>query len=100
MAASDNGGQRFELHISAVVAESVRKLFRQAADAGKGKTVLTAYRRIVERLEADAADFGEPLYHLPNLRLELRHAVVGLLAVDYAVSLARYQVYIKGFHLL
>jgi hypothetical protein len=100
MAASENGSRSFAIHLSAAVSESTRVLLRHAIHAGNGKAVLTAYRKIVEGLTRKAASFGEPLYHLPSLELEVRHAVVGPLAVDYAVSLASHRVYIKGFRLL
>jgi hypothetical protein len=100
MPATDNGGRRFRLDVSAVVAESMRALFRRAAQAGKGKPVLQAYRRIVQRLEASADSFGEPLYYLTNLQVEVRHAVIGPIAVDYGVMLSRNLVFIKGFRLL
>ena len=41
------------------------------------KQVLTAIRTISQRLSHDPVEFGEPLYRLPALRLQIRHAVVG-----------------------
>jgi hypothetical protein len=100
MAASENGSRNFEIHLSAAVSKTTRKLLQQAIQAGNGKAVLAAYRKIAKGLTREAASFGEPLYHLPSLDLEVRHAVVGPLAVDFAVSLASHRVYIKGFRLL
>jgi hypothetical protein len=100
MASSANGGEEFELHLSATIAESTRSMLREAIRAGNGKAVLAAFRRIVERLTRHAATFGEPLYHLPTLQLQIRHAVVRPLAVDFAVSLTRHEVYIKGIRVL
>jgi hypothetical protein len=44
--------------------------------------------------------FGEPLYHLPALRLQLRCAVIRPLVIDFAVSEEGHEVYIKAVRLL
>jgi len=62
--------------------------------------MLTALRRIYERLEQDPDSIGEPLYRLPGLRMRVRTVVVAPLVVDYAVSEDRPLVFIKLVRLL
>lgn len=95
-----NGGQQYEVHLSGVIAKSLRKIQRRALQQGRGKAVVTAYREIVHRLSHDPGEFGEPLYRLPALRMQVRHAVVLPLFVDFAVCEDRPLVFIKGVKLL
>jgi hypothetical protein len=62
--------------------------------------VTNALRQIIERLENDPNDTGEPAYRLPSLRLHVRTVVIRPLAVDFAVSDLCLDVFIKGVKLL
>jgi hypothetical protein len=53
--------------------------------AGKGNALAAAFRHIVQRLENDPNEAGEPLYRLPALRMQDRCVVVRPLVVDFAV---------------
>jgi len=46
---------------------------------------LGALRTAVERLQRDPTDFGEPLYRLPALRMDIRCAVVRPLSIHFAI---------------
>jgi hypothetical protein len=52
---------------------------------GSAAEFLSALRAIDERLATDPLTFGEPRFHLKELRLEVRIAIVAPLAVSYAV---------------
>jgi hypothetical protein len=82
---SANGGHRYEVHLSGAVAQSLRRLQREASREGRGKAVLSAIRQIVRRLTRDPLNFGEPLYRLPALRMNVRQGAIRPLFVDFAV---------------
>lgn len=94
------GGPRYDVELSGAVARSIRKLQRRASQAGFGDLVLAAFRQIVARLESDPLDFGEPLYRLPALRMNVRSAAVRPLIVDFSVCEDRPTVFINRFNFL
>ena len=62
--------------------------------------MLDAFRQAVERLHKDPKNFGEPLFRLPVLRMQVCTAVVRPIAIDFAVCTDRPLVFIKGVKLL
>ena len=48
----------------------------------------------------DPYDFGEPLYRLPALRMQIRHGAILPLFIDYGVCEDRPLVFIRGVTLL
>src|SRR5262249_33754575 len=86
MADPENGRRRFQVHCSGAIAEALRKLQRHTPRATRKKAIASAFRRIVERLQLDPLEFGEPYYRLPGLRLQIRTCVVSPLVVHFAVS--------------
>ena len=62
--------------------------------------MVAAYRDAVEQLRKRPARFGEPLYRLPALRMEVRHAVLRPIAVQFGVCEDRPLVFIKSVTLL
>jgi hypothetical protein len=98
MTKPDNGG--FQIHLSGVVGKALRQLQREASRRGEGKEFASALSRIIRVLRQDPNAVGEPLYRLPNLRLNVRTIVIAPLAVDYAVSQDHPYVYIKSGRLL
>ena len=95
-----NGKHRYDVHFSGAMADRLRQIQRQASLEGRGEAVLAAFRQIVQRLERDPLDFGEPLYRLPALRLRVRQGAFRPLFVDFAVHEDRPLVFIKGIKLL
>jgi hypothetical protein len=61
---------------------------------------LTAIREVIVRLRNDPTEFGEPLYRLPVMRMQLRCASIRPLYVDFAVCDDRPLVFIKAVKLL
>jgi hypothetical protein len=100
MASSPNGGQLFTVHYSGAVGKALRRIQRQASEEGRGEEFLHALRTIRQHLTHDPLQFGEPLYRLPSMRLQVQCGSVRPLVVDYAVYQDRAQVFIKGFRLL
>ncbi len=61
---------------------------------------MLALRTVVERLQTDPKEFGEPLYRLSALRMQVRCAVIRPLGVDFAVCEDWPLVFIKLVKLL
>jgi hypothetical protein len=100
MPENDHGENAYEVHASGVLAQRLRQVQRQAKQEGRGQQVLAALRRIYRQLRQDPNEFGEPLYRLPSLRMQVRTCLVRPLAVDYAVCEDRPLVFIKAVTLL
>ncbi|HLW67084.1 MAG TPA: hypothetical protein VKS79_17350 [Gemmataceae bacterium] len=100
MAAPSNGSRRYEVHISAALADAFRTLHRRASRQGRGPLDSKVFRRIVRRLELDPLNAGEPAYRLPKLRMQVRTVIARPLVVDFGVCEDRPHVYIKGVKLL
>jgi hypothetical protein len=100
MASSGNGRQSFQISFSELIAEAIRQLQRRASLQGRGEQFLQALRAVVGRLQRDPNEFGEPLYRLSALRLQVRCAVIRPLSIDFAVSEDRPLVFIKAVKLL
>jgi hypothetical protein len=96
-----NGPQfRWQVHLSQVVAQSLYGLQYRAAAEGRDEAALAALRSIIDRLKTDPTDFGEPLYRLPGMNVELRTAAIRPVVMDFAVSAERRLVFIKGVTLM
>lgn len=100
MASSDNGRQSFQISFSELIAEAIRQLQRRASLQGRGEEFLQALRAVVDRLQHDPNEFGEPLYRLSALRLQVRCAAIRPLSIDFAVCEDRPLVFIKAVRLL
>jgi hypothetical protein len=91
---------RYDVRMSGVVGDRLKELHREAADSGRGKAFVSAFRQIVARLQRDPVNFGEPLYRLPALRLLVCQGAIHPLVVDYAVHETLPLVFIRGVTLL
>jgi hypothetical protein len=100
VARSEENGGPFEIHASAFLLEAFRRIQRRATLEGRGLEVLQAMKYIRQRLSRDPTNFGEPLYRLPALRMQIRFSVIGPLAIHYGVCEDRPLVFIKGIRLL
>jgi hypothetical protein len=99
MATAGNGQAQFRVHLSGMMAEHVWQLQRQAWQEGRGPSFIFAFRSMTRRLIDNPRDLGEPLYSLPGLGLQVRHAI-GPLLIDFAVHNHMPLVFIKGVSLL
>ena len=100
MSSAGNGEQSFRLGFSELIVQSLRKLQRRASREGRGQEFLLAVREVVRRLQHDPTEFGEALYRLPVLRMQIRCAVILPLGVHFAVCEDRPLVFIKSVNLL
>lgn len=97
---SSNGEGGYEVHNSTAIACKFLRLQKQAVRQGRGEEMLLAARGVYDRLRQDPNEFGEPLYRLPALRMQVRCAVIQPLYVDFAVCEDRPLVFIKDVRLL
>jgi hypothetical protein len=95
---SSSGG--YEVHNSGAIAQAFLRLQLQATQEGRGPELLRATRTVAERLQNDPTDFGEPLYRLPALRMQVRCAIVRPLYINFAVCEDRPLVFIKLIKIL
>jgi hypothetical protein len=99
MSSPQSPGPAWQVIISGMVAGLFRQLQAQASEEGRGEEAFAAFRNVVDRLGRDPATFGEPLYRLPALRMQVRSGAVRPLVVDFAVCEDRPIVVVKGFRL-
>jgi hypothetical protein len=100
MSSPSSPGGSYEVHNSGQIAQAFLQLQRQASREGRGQALLQATREVYKRLTSDPKEFGEPLYRLPNLRMQVRTVLIRPLNVDYAVCEDRPLVFIKAVRLL
>ncbi len=100
MPEADQNGGRFDVLCTAAIAHKIKDLQEQAGAEGRGKQFLEALRDIARRLIYDPHDFGEPLYRLPALRMQICHAVLPPLIVYFGVCEDRPVVFLRGVELL
>ena len=100
MAHTAHNGQRYEVHCSGAIAKELLQIQKRAKAEGRGDAVLVVIRALHNRLVHDPLELGEPLYHLPKLRLQVRHCALGPLLLDFAVHEDKPLVFIKGAALL
>jgi hypothetical protein len=95
-----SSGGPYQVHNSRAIARTFQLIQRQASREGRGEELLRAARQVYERLRRDPTTFGEPLYRLPALRIQVRCVAVRPLYVDFAVCEDRPLVFIKAVRLL
>src|SRR5690242_13289328 len=100
MARSHSNGGSYRVLSSALIKESFRKLYKQARQESRADAFMQAARQIGQQLMQNPVEFGEPLYRLPALRLEVRHGAVGPLLIYFAVHEDKPLVFIKSVTLL
>jgi len=94
-----NGGS-YQVFASANISRNVRRLYKQASKQGRAGAFVAAARQIGHRLMRAPLEFGEPLYRLPALRLQVRHAAIDPLLIHFAVHEDKPLVFIKSVALL
>lgn len=100
MAAPNNGAEKYAIQVSAIVKDRIRRLHRRAFAQGRNESFTRAFRAVIERLEKDPTEAGEPVYVLPGLRMQVRNIAIQPIMVDYAVSIDWRIVFIRGVKLL
>jgi hypothetical protein len=90
----------YYVDVSGEIHKKVTLLFKRACRKGRGQAFLSAFKSIVHRLEQHPHEFGEPLYNLPALKLQVRTAALLPLSVDFSVSQYHDNVVIRYIQLM
>lgn len=78
----------------------IKFLHQLAIEQDRGELFIRSFKEIYTRLHNDPFDFGEPLYTLPMLRLQVRTASILPIVVTYGVSSDSPMVVIKDVQML
>lgn len=90
----------YHVDLSGQTHKQIKALFLRASQQNRAEEFLDAFKEICRRLEHDPDVFGEPLYHLSVLKVQVRKAVIIPLSVDYSVSQHHHNIVIKGIKLM
>jgi hypothetical protein len=91
---------QYQVTMSEQTKAALKQLHAREAKSGTGQRFLAALRKIFDKLRTTPTTFGEALYRLPALKLEVYQAIVAPLVVDYAVHEDQPLVFIRGFKTL
>jgi hypothetical protein len=95
MNAPQGAGPPYEVIFSGSTRNQFKDLCREAAPHGLEKAVLSAARAIIARLRSDPRGFGESLYTLRGMKLEVRIGIELPLVVSYGVHEEKPLVFIR-----
>jgi hypothetical protein len=100
--ATEGNGQpiSYKVDYSADLKNKIKSLHAQAASTGKGHQFLDALRAILKRLRENPKEFGEPVYHLPVLKLTVYQAILAPVVVDFGIHDEKPLVIIRGLSVL
>jgi hypothetical protein len=90
----------FHVDMSGETRRQIKLLFKQATVENRPDAFLAAFKQIIERLEQEPHELGEPLYHLQALQVQIRTAIVLPLSVNFSVSHVHHLVIIRNISLL
>ncbi len=90
-----NGQDTFLVSISGLLADLIQVMLQIAVAAGREDIFYQGLERIHKKLENDPGKFGEPLYHLKNLNLEMRVGIIYPFTVTYGVNYSARIVFIS-----
>ena len=84
---SSNGhpASKYSLSLTVLANAELVRVGEAATSLEIGKLIRKAYRRVLLRLESDAADFSEPLYHIQSMWMTIRCAAVTPLYIKYGI---------------
>jgi hypothetical protein len=90
-----NGQDTYRVSSSGALAKKIKAMFEIAIEAGQEAGFFQGLERIHKKSENDPGKFGEPLYHLKNLNLEMRIGVIYPFTVTYGVNYSARTVFIS-----
>jgi len=95
MKPGENGHGTFRVSISNAIISQVKQVLRTAQGLGDEDRFILALKQINERLENDPGSFGEPLFFLKGLGLDMRLAAAPPFAVTFGVNYAARTVFVS-----
>jgi hypothetical protein len=100
MIRTEDNGSTYKVIANAAMRQALLELQARAAERGLGPAVLAAMKTMQNWLRHDPLALGEPVYHLYQLKMQMRVAVIPPLHIHYAVHQTEPIVFIKGVDLL
>jgi hypothetical protein len=91
----ENGHGKFQVSLAAVVSGEIKQFLRIAMEVGQEGRFLEAPKQVEQRLENEPGSFGEPLFYLKSLRLEMRLAIVPPFAATFGVNYSARTVFVS-----
>jgi hypothetical protein len=95
-----NGASGYRIVESEVILREVRRLHAGITDPAVRRRYTAALRTIRRRLRIDPREFGEYVYPLSTLQLDVFIAAVAPLPIYYGVHWERKLVIVKNYQLL
>jgi hypothetical protein len=93
---TEGNGQSFSVDMSQQTKIHLKELHQKALQSGMGTHFVTAFRQILGHLRQNPCEFGEPLYSLAALKLQVRKGAIAPLVVTYGVHDEKPLVFIQG----
>src|SRR5258708_22573903 len=100
MIRTDRNGSTYRIILSGIIHAELKMAQTQAENLGIGAASLAAIKAMYNWLRHEPLAFGEPLYHLHKLKLQVRTGIILPLVIDYAVYQVEPLVFLKGVKLL
>ena len=85
MNTASNGVAGYKVSAVATAKAAIRRIHGEMMQGGEGAAFLANLRRIYDRLRKAPREFGEPLYHMPALKLLVYQGIIAPLVVTYGV---------------
>lgn len=85
MTTSNGSLGRYSVDLTGVARADYLAAIRAAEEVEAGQSVIDGLSRIWARLQHDPREFGEPMYHLDAMRMEVRNAAMASIYVEYGV---------------
>src|SRR5262249_29206731 len=77
---------RFRVTFNELLRQRVREYTQRAHDSGFGQRFLAEMQEIVERMATDPLNWGDPIYTLHSLGLQMFHRIHSGIHVEYGVN--------------
>jgi hypothetical protein len=85
MTESNGHPPRFSVELTGLARAQLRAIGRHAKYTGTAGEVAEAFGRILHRLSRDPRGFGEPMYRLKVMRMDVFNGTVRPLYIEYGV---------------
>jgi hypothetical protein len=85
MSGANGHHRRYTVEMLGRARDEYLDILRRADAVDRGSDVSDAYRNVLSRLASDPRGFGEPLYDLRKMRMQVLRGTVPPLYVEYGV---------------
>ena len=85
MTTANGSPGRYSVDLTGMARADYLEAIRAAEAVEAGRAVIDGMGRVLERLRRDPREFGEPMYHLDAMRMEVRNAATASIYIEYGV---------------